>query len=454
MAVDEAQSCVSGAVEDSAGSGSLLADVLVQFFAQTISLPVMFSGWLEETFALSESGVLLTLFLLQASMVVLLIAVNNSRRALPVPALMLFVGVLSVAISIECRMKLSSDIVDVGHEHFQFLLALLDNHPAMNAFLAACNSLICVYVAADALYSGVVRHRWNLTAKAAACACARMFIGMSTQLPMPEGYTPIPGDWPPHNPSCKGFVYNPSGHTVGLLLSALDLRRRGHVTLSWIIHTVNALQALRLIATRGHFSVDIITGVLLAYAVDTSLEPVLASSKTEIIHAPKFSGRPSRIRFDIDDGAATATAILLWEKAPKTCQAICDALPIISHCIHGRNSGAEALLVTPSVIDWVQQGPEENGTENHCEGDVLFGFEAAGSCHGGAKNNADVSEIAWIYGPAAQATYWLPNGSGGFRRQAVTLNRFARIEEENDFYKQSANLPVTGQRRIVVTAVA
>ena len=37
---------------------------------------------------------------------------------------------------------------------------------------------------------------------------------------------------------------------------------------------------------RGHFSVDIITGVLLAYAVDTSLEPVLASSKTRLFTRP------------------------------------------------------------------------------------------------------------------------------------------------------------------------
>ena len=105
----------------------------------------------------------------------------------------------------------------------------------------------------------------------------------------------------------------------------------------------------------------------------------------------------------------------------------------------GRNSGAEALLVTPSLISHLPQDESENATTEHKLGDVLFGYEPAGFCHGGAAASASASEIAWIYGEAAQACYWVsekgpPHTEGPYRRQAATLNVFARIVEEDGFY--------------------
>merc|ERR1711879_310434 len=101
---------------------------------------------------------------------------------------------------------------------------------------------------------------------------------------------------------------------------------------------------------------------------------------------------------------------------------------------HGRNSGAEALLVTPALISHVPQDATENATSEHKLGNILFGYEPAGFCHGGAGAD-DVSEIAWIYGEAAQACYWVrekgpPHTEGPYHRQAAILNVFAQIFEE------------------------
>ena len=169
------------------------------------------------------------------------------------------------------------------------------------------------------------------------------------------------------------------------------------------------------------------------------------------------ASRPSHIHFKIGSGATTGTAkaLLNWDSAPQTCAAIVAACPFTSLSQHGRNSGDEALLITPSVISHIPQDSTENATQTHAMHDVLFGFEPTGFCKGGA-GDVDVSEIAWIYGEAAQAMYWVsehgpPHDKPPFRQQVATLNKFARIVEEKLFYEMSKNLIKTGATEITVT---
>ena len=85
---------------------------------------------------------------------------------------------------------------------------------------------------------------------------------------------------------------------------------------------------------------------------------------------------------------------LLWNKAPKTCEAIVNALDKKGEMkvmgVHGRNSGSEALFLTPKVIAL----GDENTILNYKTGDVCFGFEPKGIC---SHATADASEVAWIY---------------------------------------------------------
>jgi hypothetical protein len=64
-------------------------------------------------------------------------------------------------------------------------------------------------------------------------------------------------------------------------------------------------------------------------------------------------------------------------------------------------------------------------------------------------------QIAWIYGEAAQACFWVsedgpPHDKPPYRRQEATLNHFAQISSEDGFYAASKQLIKTGERRIVV----
>ena len=115
------------------------------------------------------------------------------------------------------------------------------------------------------------------------------------------------------------------------------------------------------------------------------------------------------------------------------------------------------MLVTPICISDIPQDRTENGKRVHKLGNVLFGFEPRGFCVGGAGPH-DCSEIAWIYGMAAQACYWVSkkggtlHGKPPYRRQPATLNQFAQIVDEDGFYVASKNLIKTGELRIIVDA--
>ena len=93
---------------------------------------------------------------------------------------------------------------------------------------------------------------------------------------MPPGYVRVEGDWPPETEACPGLIYNPSGHVLGVATLARELRRRGDGRRARAVEAVNALQVVRLIASRGHYSVDVLTALLLAWYVDDRVEAIYA----------------------------------------------------------------------------------------------------------------------------------------------------------------------------------
>lgn len=112
---------------------------------------------------------------------------------------------------------------------------------------------------------------------------------------------------------------------------------------------------------------------------------------------------PTAVKISLPRYSASATYGLLWERAPKTCAAICAALPMNTTAFHGRNSGDEALLVTPSVLLGVPQDESENATKEHTMNHLYFGLEEAGKSYGGCAPGSSASEICWFYGPAGLA---------------------------------------------------
>jgi hypothetical protein len=169
--------------------------------------------------------------------------------------------------------------------------------------------------------------------------------------------------------------------------------------------------------------------------------------------------RQIRLSFPHHNGPVV-TAQLLWEQAPLTCKAIVDALPFNTVSWHGRNSGAEALCLTPSVIYGIPQDATENAKTDHKKGMLCFGVELAGQAVGGAGSD-DASEIAWFFGEHCQAQYWVsesgpPHTKGPYRRQTANLNHFAQVDESfgvDAFYRVCGNLPHLGDTKIKVEAI-
>lgn len=52
-----------------------------------------------------------------------------------------------------------------------------------------------------------------------------------------------------------------SGHVAGSVIASLDMRRMKRWELAWTFDVFNVLQAVRLLGTRGHYTIDLVVGV-------------------------------------------------------------------------------------------------------------------------------------------------------------------------------------------------
>ncbi|CAB9498436.1 expressed unknown protein [Seminavis robusta] len=91
------------------------------------------------------------------------------------------------------------------------------------------------------------------------------------------------------------FVSFFSGHVATLVITANHMYLKGYKKLAIFFHVVNALQIVRLLATRGHYSIDIIIGWYMAVSIskpagrlgrhfsrgDDSIEKHMPASATE-----------------------------------------------------------------------------------------------------------------------------------------------------------------------------
>ena len=202
------------------------------------------------------------------------LAITRSRTPRPV-RLALFVTCMWAGLALECHLKPVASVFDAGHEMLSDLAPLMHS-PAVGGALAALNTLVVWGGMGLGLYGGIVEDEWAFAVKGLACLVARQAFGLATRLPVPPGYVRVEGDWPPETEACPGLIYNPSGHVLGVATLARELRRRGDGTRARAVEAVNALQVVRLIASRGHYSVDVLTALLLAWYVDDRVEAIYA----------------------------------------------------------------------------------------------------------------------------------------------------------------------------------
>jgi hypothetical protein len=202
------------------------------------------------------------------------LAITRSQTPRPV-RLALFVTCMWAGLALECNLEPVKSVFDAGHEALAALAPLVQA-PAVGGALAALNTLVVWGGMGLGLYGGIVEDEWAFAVKGLACLVARQAFGLATRLPVPPGYVRVEGDWPPETEACPGLIYNPSGHVLGVATLARELRRRGDGTRARAVEAVNALQVVRLIASRGHYSVDVLTALLLAWYVDDRVEAIYA----------------------------------------------------------------------------------------------------------------------------------------------------------------------------------
>jgi hypothetical protein len=143
--------------------------------------------------------------------------------------------------------------------------------------------------------------------------------------------------------------------------------------------------------------------------------------------------RPPAINLMFAEDAAVARAVLLWDKAPTTCAAIVDRLPVGGDAHHAIYSGSECVHVLKEPL----QLEKEHASSRVTKGHVAYAWLAAGSSYGVDK---DISEICWFYDIDAQPRMW---------EGPVEVNVFAQIcEPASAFYAACRRMRREGVKAI------
>lgn len=73
-----------------------------------------------------------------------------------------------------------------------------------------------------------------------------------------QGFLGSGADFPVGNVSFFLFY---SGHVAASVIASLDMKRMQRWELAYAFDTLNVLQAIRLLTTRGHYTIDLAVGV-------------------------------------------------------------------------------------------------------------------------------------------------------------------------------------------------
>lgn len=176
-------------------------------------------------------------------------------------------------------------IVDTGFIATSSLYSFVRDHREWNDFLALLNTMTCVllpllYLAYVTLWIG----DYDLSFRYLAAQVLRSVCGWLTYLPSSSEYllswNDIPHIWQKQlkdnkdiaieNTSDEPFVSFFSGHVATMIICANHLYLHGHRNLGILFHVFNVLQIIRLLATRGHYSIDIIIAWYVASHVSRS----------------------------------------------------------------------------------------------------------------------------------------------------------------------------------------
>ncbi|KAM7480338.1 hypothetical protein LguiA_028551 [Lonicera macranthoides] len=152
----------------------------------------------------------------------------------------------------------SSPPFDLGFVVTVQIHHLLASRPALNTLLAGLNTVFVLMQTCYILWTWVVEGRPRATIAALFMFTFRGILGYSTQLPLPEGFLGSGVDFPVGNASFFLFY---SGHVAASVIASLDMKRMRRWELAHTFDALNMLQVVRLLSTRGHYTIDLVVGV-------------------------------------------------------------------------------------------------------------------------------------------------------------------------------------------------
>ena len=170
-----------------------------------------------------------------------------------------------------CSMCKSNEPEDFGFIITTPITRFLIRNIHINDHLALCNTLI--HVALQVYLLG--RHYYGnntLINKALFLLTYRQICGFLTKLPIHKQFKKLESshDIPPKH---YNFFFHFSAHTFLLVIIGLDIKNQyksyGNI-LTPLFILFYILQSIRLLATRGHYSIDIANGTMFGYLIHHS----------------------------------------------------------------------------------------------------------------------------------------------------------------------------------------
>lgn len=73
-----------------------------------------------------------------------------------------------------------------------------------------------------------------------------------------------------------------SGHVAASVIASLDMKRMQRWEMAWTFDTLNILQVVRLLSTRGHYTIDLAVGIGAGILFDSLAGKYVESKKKEV----------------------------------------------------------------------------------------------------------------------------------------------------------------------------
>ncbi|XP_047314685.1 phosphatidylcholine:diacylglycerol cholinephosphotransferase 1-like [Impatiens glandulifera] len=172
----------------------------------------------------------------------------------------------------------SSPPFDIGFIATKRLQMILASNPDLNNVLAGLNTVFVAMQTGYILWTWLIEGRMRATISALFMFTCRGILGYSTQLPLPQEFVGSGADFPVGNVSFFLFY---SGHVAAAVIASLDMRRLKRMEMAHVFDALNILQIVRLLASRGHYTIDLAAGIGAGFLFD-SLAGMYVQSKNKV----------------------------------------------------------------------------------------------------------------------------------------------------------------------------